>query len=62
MVHSWYIKKMKEQQHANINIESVGLAALKQHSEKIKRQGFSSHLTHSLTGHETDPTADTGIE
>ena len=35
---------------------------MKQHSEKSKHQGFSAHLSQSLTGHETDPKADTDTE
>ena len=58
---------MKEQQHTNsvkndINIECMGFAALKQHSEKLKHWGCSAHLNQSLTGHKTDPKAGTGIE
>ena len=40
----------------------MGFAALKQHWEKLKHQGFSAHLSQSLTGHETDPKEETGIE
>ena len=35
---------------------------MQQHLEKLKHQGFSAHLSQSLTGHETDPKADTGVE
>ena len=40
----------------------MGFAVLKQHLEKLEHQGFSAHLSQSLTGHEVDPKADTGIE
>ena len=39
----------------------MGFEALKQHLEKLKHR-FSEHLSQSLTGHGTDPKADTGIE
>ena len=59
-------RKIKGQQHTNsvknINIESMGFVALKQHSEKLKHQGFSAYLSQSLTGHENDLKADTSIE
>ena len=47
-------KKMKEQQHAN--------SIKKQHLEKLKHWWFSAHLSHSFTGHKTDPKANIGIE
>ena len=46
----------------DINVEFMGFAALKQHLEKLKHQGFLGYLSQSLTGHETDPKADSGIE
>ena len=65
-VHLWCIKKDERAATCklckkNINIESTGFAVLKQHSEKLKYQGFSAHLSQSLTGHETDPEAGIGI-
>ena len=65
MVLLWCIRNMKEQQHAN-SVKMIhrvcGLSALKQHSRKIKTSRIFSTLGQSLTGHETDPKADTGIE
>ena len=67
MFQSWCIKKDERIATCEIckkdnNIEPMGLAAWKQHLEKLKHQGFSAHLSQSLTCHEADPKADSGIE